>query len=301
MNLFSIFEALEKEDPEIYERFDTRRKAMSEFGRLGKKVALAALPLAMGSMFTKAYGKTMSTSVTDVLNYALALEHLEHAFYRAVLAAGESGGLSFPDVNARGAIREIADHEFAHASLLAGALGKNFYNSKPKMDLTGGGGSGNGPFKRALTDYDFMLQAAQTFEDTGVRAYKGQVTNLMGNNEVLRTAVKIHSVEARHASKIRDMRFKRAQAMGQFPEDRIEPWITRSYTGVEGPDYLLFDANYDGEANTNQGGVNVGMNLGTSEASATEAYDEPLSMAQVLKILGTPGAGAGTANAKFFY
>lgn len=300
MNLFSIFEALEKEDPEVYERFNTRRTAMAEFGRMGKKIAAAAVPVAIGSMFQKAYGQSMPSSVNDVIGFALALEHLETAFYRAALASAEAGNLQFPDVNARGAFREIQDHEFAHASLLAGLLGKTFYNSKPNMDLTGGGGNMNGPYARALTNYDFFLATAQTFEDTGVRAYKGQVTALMGNNVLLRTAVRIHSVEARHASHIRQRRALRVIANGGNPEDRIEPWITRTYTGVTGPDYVLFDANYDGEDNVIQGGINVGT-IGTSIASATEAYDEPLTMAQVLKLLGTPGAGIGSPNAKFFY
>ena len=71
MNWFKIITELEKVDPEVFDRMDTRRKAMSDFGNMGKKIAFAALPLAMGSMFKKAYGQS-STAVNDVLNFALA-------------------------------------------------------------------------------------------------------------------------------------------------------------------------------------------------------------------------------------
>jgi hypothetical protein len=47
---------------------------------------------------------------------------------------------------------------------------------------------------------------AQAFEDTGVRAYKGQAGNVMSNKTVLQAALQIHSVEARHASQVRRMR-----------------------------------------------------------------------------------------------
>jgi hypothetical protein len=61
---------------------------------------------------------------------------------------------------------------------------------------------------------DFLLLAAQAFEDTGVRAYKGQAGRLLinGNNNAdiaLESALRIHSVEARHASKIRRIRRSR--------------------------------------------------------------------------------------------
>ena len=46
---------------------------------------------------------------------------------------------------------------------------------------------------------------AQAFEDTGVRAYKGQAGNLISNSAYLTAALQIHSVEARHASYIRDL------------------------------------------------------------------------------------------------
>ena len=120
------------------------------------------------------------------------------------------------------------------------------------------------------TAYTQLLILAQAFEDTGVRAYKGQAANLIGQGELLTAALQIHSVEARHASEIRRLR-------------GLEGWITGNTTGI--PDLGVEAANdgvalvYEGEQNTNQGGVDV-TTLGSSDPfsfeSSTQAYDEPM-------------------------
>ena len=79
MNIINIIEEIEKVDGEIYERLSPRRSAMKDFFNMGKKISLAAMPLALGSMFQKAYGQsTLPSGVADVLNFALALEYLEY-------------------------------------------------------------------------------------------------------------------------------------------------------------------------------------------------------------------------------
>jgi len=85
MNLHNVFGELEKADPEIYERLDTRRAALRSFASMGSKIALAAVPLALGSMFKKAYGGTNDT-VVEILNYALTLEYLEAEFYETAVS-----------------------------------------------------------------------------------------------------------------------------------------------------------------------------------------------------------------------
>ncbi len=42
MNLQNIISEIEKADPEVYDRLDTRRSAMKKFANLSGKVAVAA-------------------------------------------------------------------------------------------------------------------------------------------------------------------------------------------------------------------------------------------------------------------
>ena len=271
MNVKHILNEIEKVDPEVYERLDTRRDAMKEFSRMAGKVAIAAaIPFAFGSMFKKAYGQS-TVSLFDVLNYALTLEYLEAEFYQMGNAAS---GL-IPAGAPKGAIETIGAHETAHVNFLKTAISAAGGTpvAKPAFDMTAGGA-----FANVFTDYATFLAVAQTFEDTGVRAYKGQASNpnLMANNDVLTAALNIHSVEARHASHIRQMR--KANGFGD-----VKPWITGKESGIG----AAVQASYDGEELTNQAGVEI-VNINgkaISAAAASEAFDEPLTMAQVLAIV----------------
>jgi hypothetical protein len=275
MNIHHIITELEKADPEVYERLDSRRGVMKSFAGIGGKLALAALPFALGSMFKKAYGQS-ATTIVGVLNYALTLEYLEAEFYTMGAAAP---GL-VPAGAPMGAITTIRDHENAHVTLLKNtivALGGTAV-AKPVFDFSAGNGSGNGPFKTVFSDYGLFLAVAQTFEDTGVRAYKGQAASLMSNNDVLTAALNIHSVEARHASHIRSMR------RVNLSNPAIKPWITGKDTG--GIDAAV-QASYDGEELSTQATINI-VNINGQAISvnaATEAFDEPLTSAQVLAIV----------------
>jgi uncharacterized protein YbjT (DUF2867 family) len=62
----------------------------------------------------------------------------------------------------------------------------------------------------------------------GVRAYKGQAANLISNNAVLEAALRIHSVEARHAAHLRYMR-RNSQVPGGW---KREAWITGKESGI---------------------------------------------------------------------
>ena len=55
MNLKNIISEIEKVDPEVYDRLDTRRDAMKSFVKTSGKIALASIQFALGSMFQKAY------------------------------------------------------------------------------------------------------------------------------------------------------------------------------------------------------------------------------------------------------
>ena len=273
MNFKHILTEIEKVDPEVYDRLDTRRASLRSFSGIGKKIALTTLPLTLGGLFKKAYGQTSAVpSVIDILNYALTLEFLESEFYKT--AVGTTGLIAASEMTSFTLIR---DHEVAHVADLQATITSlgGTPVAKPTFDFTA-----KGTFADVLTNYDTFLAVSQTFEDTGVRAYKGQANNpnLMANNAVLDAALQIHSVEARHASHIRYVRRIRNN------DTTIKGWITGNTPTVPG-----VAASYAGEDNTIQGGVTIttlpAVSGTTSASAATEAFDEPLTMAAVLAIV----------------
>lgn len=282
MNLQNIITAIEKVDPEVYERFGSRRKVMKQFANLSGKLALTVVPLAVGSMFSKAYGQTPA-NVNAVLNFALTLEYLEAEFYNNIVG---SAGYAAANASAQAALTKIRDDENKHVIFLKSVLGTAAV-AKPTFDFTGGNGNGTGPFAGYLANYAVQLAMAQTFEDTGVRAYKGQAPNLQSNKTVLTAALNIHSVEARHASHIRQMRraLDAAIPSGQKP---LKPWITLNYSGIDFPPaQSVINLSYAGEEIKNQAGVEI-VGLGgtfNTTSAASEGFDEPLTMAQVLAIV----------------
>jgi rubrerythrin len=269
MNLQNIFSSIEKADPEIYERLDTRRNAMKQFTNMGRILALSAIPLALGSLFKKAYGRTPA-DVLAVLNYALTLEYLESEFYTTAIT---KPGL-FPGDAALGAFTTIANHEAAHVDLLKTAIMSSGGTpvSKPTFDFSGG--LGLDPFNH----YPTLLIVAQAFEDTGVRAYKGKATVLQENPDVLTVALRIHSVEARHAAHLRYMRRNLAGA----PQPALKPWITNADNDVP-----AIQAVYAGEDNDVQATIAItGIAAEVKKEDATEAFDELLTEQDVLAIAG---------------
>ncbi|WP_166336028.1 ferritin-like domain-containing protein [Sphingobacterium chungjuense] len=270
MNLQNIFESISQVDPEFNERISPRRQAIRNMFNLGQKVSLAALPLAVTALFNKAYGQSAPTDVNGVLNYALTLEYLEAEYY----TIGSSTGGLIPSGAPSQAIVTIRDHEVAHVEFLKGVLGSNAV-AKPNFDFTAGGA-----FANVFSDYDTFLALAQAFEDTGVRAYKGQAGILKGNRVVLTAALQIHSVEARHAAHVRSMRRARGGAAANQ-----KPWITGANDSGIG---AAVDPVYAGEDNVAQGGVDITTLTGVSgrftPAIATQSFDEPLTAPAVLDI-----------------
>ena len=277
MNLFNIIEEIENVDPEVYGKLSQRRDVIKNIASFGSKVAVAALPFAVGTMFKKAYAADPAArSVVDVLNYALTLEYLESTFYNAGAAKGTA---LIPADAASKYFNQVTKDENNHVTFLKGVITTlgGTPVSVPVIDLTGGNNKGGGPFADVLTNYNTFLAVAQVFEDTGVRAYKGQAGFLLGNQTVLTAALSIHAVEARHASAIRQIR-------GQTP------WITSTKTLGNDTGVAVVNGNYDGEQNVTQGTVDVttlksATASTTSVAVATAAFDEALSTEQVLALL----------------
>ena len=275
MNFSNILSEIETIDPEVYEKLDSRRSIFKHFGATSKKITLAALPFAIGGLFQKAYGQT-TTGVAGVLNFALTLEYLEANFYNTgvnstpIALAASGAGLT--------ALNKIRDHENAHVNFLKTAitsLGATPVSyTAANFDFTA-----KGAFPDVMTNYDTFLAVAQALEDTGVRAYKGQAGNLQGmaNRPLLTAALNIHSVEARHASHIRQMRFARGVA--------VKPYITGVVSGID----ARTNGNYLGEDLTVQAGVTItslpSVNGNISVNTATESFDEPLTKDQVFALV----------------
>ena len=130
-------------------------------------------------------------SALDVLNYALTLEHLENAYYRAGL--DRFGAQDFVAVGYEAVVRdsivEIGKHEAAHVETLTAVI----------RDL-GGTPVRAGRYDVGSANVGEFLGAAQVLENVGVAAYTGAAQYLIGNDELLTAALTIHGVEARHAA-----------------------------------------------------------------------------------------------------
>ena len=291
-------------EPDITQRLVTRRDAILKGAAVGSSIAaglaMMSAPIALAALSKDAFGQSTPTSVQGVINFALMLEIFENEFYKAVLGTSSvtaqnsafAGVRASVPASALPAIRQIQKHEAEHVAFLSANGAVNTLNlTGASFDFTGGRGAGNGPFAQATTDLNFLLLTAQGAEDTGVRAYKGQAPNLQSNPAVLEAALRIHSVEARHASKIRRLR-----RMTGATTVKYSGTITNADPGagnVSNPAAGAVTALgliYAGEDNVTQGGVNVttlpnlpsGINV---MAAATEAFDEPLTMAQVIAIV----------------
>jgi len=318
MDFFQLLSDVEKADPEFLDRINPRRAIFKHLGNTGKKITAAAVPAVLSSFFTKAYGQTGSTlpqTVIDVLNLALSLEYLEYYFYDTAL--GVSGLINSAD---RPAIETIRNDEAGHINTLRGVLttaaiadpGVNAF------DYSGGSGTGNGPLASALlpgaANQAAFYGAAQSFSDTGMRAYKGgaPVLNTTATKDILEAALNIHSVEARHNSHFRTVRrglnaslngAGAATALAVAPYD-VAPKSWISLADNDGPPApngtkparpvysagtpatgTTPDTFYPAESNVTQAGVNLtAAPLTYTAAQVSEAFDEPLDPTTVKTI-----------------
>ncbi len=250
---------LETVEPDYIEEMTARREPVEKAKAITG--TLASTLISFGVLAGTAFGqdKKLPGKIVDVLNFALTLEFLEDEFYRTAL--GSSGLIPRETQDVFG---QISKHETAHVALLKSVLGSKAV-AKPNFDFTAGGAFGD-----VFRNYQTFLAVSQAFEDTGVRAYKGQAGNLKDNAKILTVALQIHSVEARHAAQVRKLRGE-------------TPWIVGDSRGTLP---AATQPVYNGEGNTIQGGANVATLPGSSAKIASQAFDEPLTKEQVLAIAG---------------
>ncbi len=153
----------------------SRRSFLRNTGILAGGVgALAWLP-------GVARAQSLPQGDVDILNYALTLEYLEAAFYAE---ANEKGALSGPYARFS---QVVGEHEAAHVAALKKTLGGKAVK-KPSFNFQG-----------TTESQPTFAQTAMVLEDTGVKAYQGQATAIK-TPAVLKAAISIHPVEARHAA-----------------------------------------------------------------------------------------------------
>ena len=245
----------------------SRRDALGTVGKLGLGAAIAAIPfLDPRAAYAQGAGPNQvdidgngTFNAFDILNYALTLEYLERSFYRQGLDQGYLG-------TDRPLIETIERDESAHVTVLRTAIS----------------GAGGTPVDYTDSDFDFgtflderddFFALAQSLEDTGVRAYKGQAAAILGS-PYLTTARQIHSVEGRHAAAIRRIRGEK----GWIPANQASAPVPAVYGAGNG---------FPAENNTTQGGVSLTTALsGYTPQQITEAFDEGLDMTTVLDIAG---------------
>ncbi len=247
----------------------SRRSSIFTMGGFGTTVLAAAIPTFLLNMLPKdsvaSAAAAPQDAIVDVLNFALTLEYLEADFYTQGTKAGNNIPSKYFNI-----FNEIRKHEAAHVNILQQTItslsGTYIPRSSLIFDFTADG-TFIDPF--APLNFTTFAALAQAFEDTGVRAYKGQAGVLIPNNDVLSAALRIHSVEARHAAMVRLIRREEG-------DTTTKPWITGNSRGTLP---AVTQAVYNGEETTNQS-VTASYDFN----AVTEAYDEPLSMQATLDI-----------------
>lgn len=183
----------------------SRRRFLSTTAAAGGALALGAGNAAAGqSGGGESGGTDDGETVTDVdiLNFALLLEKLEATFYTEALEEfeeledferpGTVGGEAFEapplQYGTHGYIERIRDHEQAHVETLTGAI-----------EAAGGDPISGLEFEFPYETVEEFVKIGVTLENTGVAAYAGAAP-MIEDEGLLKAALSIHSVEARHAA-----------------------------------------------------------------------------------------------------
>lgn len=126
--------------------------------------------------------KKSAANDVKIANYALTLEYLEAAFYKAAVNGG-----AIKDADVLEFAKTVADHEAAHVAALKKTLGQAAVKS-PTFD-----------FGATVTDQMTFLKTSAAIEPVGTSAYAGAGPYIK-QLPILKAALAIHSVEANHAA-----------------------------------------------------------------------------------------------------
>ncbi|MES2701365.1 MAG: ferritin-like domain-containing protein [Bacteroidota bacterium] len=274
---------------EADESLSSRRHVLRSFG---SKVALAALPFAIGSLFNKTYGQTGSKLI-EALNLALEIDYMQYNFYHI---ANNTGDLippsTFSGNNDTAGFRTIEQQQLAHINFLKTtitALGgvpftpKNYnpLDVNPPFvpsayDFTARKSSTYAPiFVNVFASYPKFLMLAQLLEDVAVKAYAWGMQDALGNTTILTQMFQLQTTEARHAAHVRLMRRLPDVSAPETPS----PWIVNNI-----PPTIPLQSYYLGEDNTIQNDISLTTLPGTggsnvTKIGATAGFDEPITRA----------------------
>ena len=223
----------------------------------------------------------------NALNLLLRATYLLDALYAA--------GLDNPDLLPDGtpeyaAAALIRTHLAGHAARLRTLGGTLAAPEAGAVDLTGGAGSGEGPFALVFFDQGEFLRVAQLAEDLAVRAYLGQLDAAAPDDAAFAPLAGLHAATARHAAEVRRLR----QALELSD---VKPWVSGTAPGF---DFEFFegqadvaalvygppDADFGPAATTNEANrVQGPVTFPEGDSRFTEAFDEPATAAQATAFL----------------
>jgi rubrerythrin len=179
----------------------SRKRFLKAAGGTGAASAFALFLAACGTKQAKttpggSNANTAAGTGTDqygkgdlgIARYAVTLEYVESDFYAAVNKGGHLSG------KAAQLFKRFGANENQHVQALEGAIRK--LGGQPPQRPK--------PQNFTLGSPQSILTFALGLESLGASAYLGQVDRIQ-NKELLAAALSIHSVEARHASWIREI------------------------------------------------------------------------------------------------
>jgi hypothetical protein len=250
---------------QLISRRDAIRSGAGAGSRLATAIGIGAIPLALASLAARAEAQTQ-TDLLDSLQFMLLIENmLVDLNTKALSSSGFVPSTIFP------IFQSVLSHDKDHVTLLSNLLtaaGGTPANA-PTFDWTAKGAFPGFNFSSGQTAT--FLFIAQAFADLAVRAYKGQVARMTINVSTMTQVMTIQSVDGRHAAAVRTARTKKPWITGASRDD-LPATFQPVYDGEDATVHAAYDASALAAAD---GGI----------ASVTEAFDEPLTKAQVQAII----------------
>ena len=147
-----------------------------------------------------------------IVSYALFLERLETAFYEEAVKSGKVTGRALE------LFKRFAGEEAAHVKSLEDALAQ-LGGKEPEVPK----------FAFVLENQEDIVTTAAQLETVGAGAYLGQVRRIK-SKQVLSAALSIHSVEARHAAALAQLRGTSITPDGAFASPSSSSDVIRQVT-----------------------------------------------------------------------